>query len=428
MRNILIINFCLIFLFAIMHRLVIGLPVLSAAPLQDQIVVDSNNPSWLKRNQGGAFFMCGPGDPEGFLYRGKINPDGTRNGDQMTLINKLKNTGGNCIYLMAVRSHGGDGDSTENPFIDHDPAKGINVKVLDQWEQWFTEMDNNGIVIFFFFYDDGARIWKKRFWDFGDSVLDDSEKKFIGEIVNRFEHYKNLIWVVAEEYQEAFSARHVSNVAAEITKEDGHDHVIAVHKLDGLDFSEFSDNPNIDQFAIQYNVDSALALHDGMVKAWYSANGRYNLNMSEVAYGGIGSGAEARMKNWAIIMGGAYVMNNGMDIVHTSTDDLEDMGRIVTFMESTNFYEMSPHDELAYDGTLYVLALPGDSYIAYASELSGEIGLRNMIESVYRFKWFDVTNGNTVIQDNVYVSSGNKTWPRPAGIGNELAVYINRKR
>ena len=69
----------------------------------------------------------------------------------MSLITKLKGTGANSIYLMAVRSHGGDGNSTENPFVNNDPAKGINMAVLDQWETWFTEMDRNGIVIYFFF-------------------------------------------------------------------------------------------------------------------------------------------------------------------------------------------------------------------------------------------------------------------------------------
>ena len=46
-------------------------------PLPGQIVVDPDHIQWLKRAGGGSFFMCGPGDPEGFLYRGTLNPDGT---------------------------------------------------------------------------------------------------------------------------------------------------------------------------------------------------------------------------------------------------------------------------------------------------------------------------------------------------------------
>ena len=54
-------------------------------PLPGQITVDPDNPQWLKYAGGGPFFLCGPGDPEDFLYRGSRNSDGTRSGDQMEL-------------------------------------------------------------------------------------------------------------------------------------------------------------------------------------------------------------------------------------------------------------------------------------------------------------------------------------------------------
>ena len=383
-----------------------------------QIIVDPEHPQWLKRKGGGPFFMCGPGDPEDFLYRGKLKADGTRNGDQLALIEKLKGTGANCIYLMAVRSHGGDGDKTHNPFVDNNPNRGINPKVLEQWEEWFTEMDNNGIVVYFFFYDDSARIWNT-----GDKVGGE-ERDFIRTLVNRFEHHKNLIWCAAEEYSEAFSTRRARSIAAEIRAADDYDHPIAVHKHSGLDFSEFADEPNIDQFAIQYNVGSADALHEGMVRAWRQAKGRYNLNMSEAK--GFGTGKELREKNWACAMGGAYVMILDMDIASTPRSDLEDCGRLVRFFESTNFYEMSPHDELKHGGTKYVLALPGDSYIAYTPELQGKIGLKGMRAGVYEFRWFDCVAGRQVTQKEVRVSDGDRTWSKPRGIGNEPAVYIKR--
>lgn len=386
--------------------------------LAGQIIVDPEHPQWLKRKDGGPFFMAGPGDPEDFLYRGTLNSDGTRTGDQMALINKLKDTGANCIYLMAVRSHGGDGDRTHNPFIDYDPSNGINKKVLDQWETWFTEMDNHGIVIFFFFYDDSARVWNT-----GDHV-GNAEKNFIHTLVNRFEHHRNLIWCIAEEYQEAFSAERVRNIAAEIRAADDHNHVIAVHKLSGLDFSEFADEPNIDQFAIQYNAKTAEVLHQGVVTAWKQAAGRYNLNMSEAA--NYGTGTVARKKSWACAMGGAYVMILEMDIANTPLSDLKDCGRLVSFFESTNFNGMVPHDELKYGGTEYVLAKPGDSYIAYTSTLSGDIGLKSMTAGTYKFRWFDCVNGKSITQMDVKVTAGDQTWSKPAGIGNELAVYIKR--
>jgi hypothetical protein len=199
--------------------------------------------------------------------------------------------------------------------------------------------------------------------------------------------------------------------------------VIAVHKLNGLDFSEFADEPNIDQFAIQYNVPTADALHKGMVSAWKRAQGKYNLNMSEAADFGIGG--QARRKSWACAMGGAYVMILGMDIASASKSDLQDCGRLGRFFESTNFNEMSPHDELRYGGTKYVLAQPGSSYIAYTPELSGEIGLKGMRPGTYKLAWFDCATGKGVLQSHT-IAAGDQTWSKPAGIGDEVAVYIRR--
>src|ERR671918_565883 len=51
-----------------------------------QIIIDPQHPQWLKRNAGGHVFICGPGDPEEFLYLGTRNPDGTRDGDQVQRI------------------------------------------------------------------------------------------------------------------------------------------------------------------------------------------------------------------------------------------------------------------------------------------------------------------------------------------------------
>lgn len=410
---------------AVVFGLIVSAIARNAGPPPGQIIVDPQNRAWLKYNQGGPFFMCGPGDPEGFLYRGRLNSDGTRTGDQMSLIHKLKDTGANSIYLMAVRSHGGDGNPTENPFVDNDPAKEINMAVLDQWETWFTEMDRNGIVIYFFFYDD-AQTLDHRIWNTG-SIVGRAEWNFIKTIVDHFEHHKNLIWVVKEEYREGYTARRVSKIAAAIRAADDHDHVIAVHQNSGIIF-DFADDPNIEQFAIQYNVGSSFEIHSAMVAAWRNARGRYNLNMAEVAHGGVGNGSEARKKIWAMAMGGAYVMVNGWNIKDTPLNDLEDCGRLISFIESTNFNEMSPNDELRYGGTEYVLALPGDSYITYASNLSGDIGLKGMTACTYDFKWYDVKNGATILQKDVGVIDGDHTWTKPVSIGNELAVYIKRAR
>jgi uncharacterized protein DUF4038 len=400
-----------------------------SAPSPGQIVVDPNKPAWLKYYQGGPFFMCGPGGPEDFLYRGTMNPDGTRNGGQLALIDKLRPTGANSIYLIAVRSHGGDGNATQNPFINNDPAKGINQKVLDQWETWFTKMDNNGIVIFFVFYDDGAAIWGLN----SSGNLQAKETNFIQALVDRFKHHKHLVWVVAEEYEEMdlgkpFAIRnsrlHVSKIAEAIRRADTGDHPIAVHQVNGLTFA-FPNDPNVDQFAIQYTADSPGRFHSAIVSAWNNAAGRYNLNLAE--YHPEATGVAARKNSWAIAMGGAYVMHLRWTIANNTLSDLRDCGRLVSFMESTNINKMSPHDDLKYADTAYVLAVPGSSYIAYTFySSSGKIGLRNMVGGRYNFIWFSPKYGTRVIKTDVIVKPGTNIWPVPLNIGKEVAVYIKR--
>jgi len=387
------------------------------------ITVDPNRPQWprqvlLGRDQARPFLLCGPGDPEDFLYRGSLNSDGTRDGDQMHLIDKLKATGANCIYLQAVRSHGGDGDKTHNPFINNDPARGINPNVLDQWEQWFTEMDRYGIVIYLFIYDDSSLVWKT-----GDEV-GRPEREFIQTLVNRFEHHGHLIWCVAEEYGERLSAERVRRIAASIKAADDYNHPVAVHQNHGLDFSEFADDPNIDQFAIQYNVKTAEELHAGVVQAWRQAKGRYSLNLSEAA--DWGTGAESRKKCWACAMGGASVMVLGMDIANTADNDLRACGNLLRFFGLVRLSDMEPRDELACGGTQYVLAQPGQRYVIYASRSTGPVGLKNMRAGKYRFRWLDCISGRQVSQESVAVADGNRVWKTPGDFGGEIAVYIQR--
>ena len=53
------------------------------------------------------------------------------------------------------------------------------------------------------------------------------------------------------------------------------------------------------------------------------------------------------------------------------------------------------------------------------------MGLRKMRSGTYLLRWFDTTNGNTVEQV-VSVPVGDQSWPKPAGIGKETAMYVKR--
>lgn len=395
-------------------------PAVFSQPLDGQIVADPGNPSWLRYAGGGPHFLAGAGDPENFLYRGARLADGTRDGDQQALIDKLIASGANGIYVQAVRSHGGDGDATHNPFIDNDPSKGLNPAVLDQWDAWFTQLDNAGVSVYFFFYDDGARIWNT------GGTVGASERAFFEGLVQRFQHLRRLVWVTAEEYPERYTAARMSALAAVIRTADLHDHVIGVHKLESTSFEEFANDPNIDQFAMQLEARTIDIVHAETAEAWTNAAGRYNLNLAEPAR--FGSGQTARLKSWATVMSGAYIMLPAIDIVSTPQSDLDDLGRIVDFMESTDFDRMAPHDELGFAGTDYVLAAPGESYILYAAALGGgELGVRGLTAGDYRLSWFDPVTGARELQDDLPLAAGDRSWPKPSGFGDEVALHLLRK-
>jgi len=395
-----------------------GLLIATAAlgQLPGQVVVDPDNASWFRYQQGDSFYLCAPGEPEDFLYRGSRNANGTRNGDQGSLLSKLGPTGANGIYLQAVRSHGGDGDSTHNPFVDNDKNKGLNQAVLDQWEGWFDTMDEDGIVIFFIFYDDSARLWGSK-----GSGLAPEETTFVSALVDRFEHHKHLIWVVAEEYEEMWTTAEASQLASIIKAADNNNHPVAVHQLTGLGF-DFPNDPRVDQFAIQHGAFDPDSVHANMVSTWNSANGRYNLNLAEPHRDAWGTGSRARHNSWATALGGAYVMHIDWDIAGTPVARLKECGYLRSFMEFADLTSMAPKDSLASGSTNYVLANPGIAYIAYTRD-GGSPGIKSLPAGTPLQRWLDTVTG-TMVELTQSISGGNTLFSRPGGIGSEAALYL----
>jgi len=386
-------------------------------PTLGHVTPSPEAPHRLWRRGTGPLLLCGPGDPEDFLYRGDLNPDGTRKGDQDALIAKLAASGANCLYVQAVRSHGGDGDATQNPFVNHDPAQGLSEPILAQWGNWLQALDEAGVVTYLFLYDDGARIW-----DTGDDVAAE-ERAFIERLIRRFAPYRHIVWCIAEEYEERYTPARVRNLARAIREADAFAHPIAVHQLHGLDFRAFADDPAIDEFAIQYNVGSAQELHEGLLQAASQARGRYSLNLAECA--DMGTGAALRSRLWACAMTGASVMVLGMDVASTPAEDLYACGRLVRFLQATDLARLTPHDELARGATRYVLADPGRSYAAYAP-VAGDVGLAGLDAGVYVLSWLDCATGAEHLQATVPVAGGEARWPRPEAIGAEAVVLVRR--
>jgi len=396
--------------------------LLSHSPsLAGAIQESSSNPRWLFHSDGSPLFFCGPGDPENFFYRGSLLGDGTRNGDQNALIQKLAGTGANCIYTIAVRSHGGDGDATQNPFLNHDPDDGLNSAILDQWDGWLEDLSSAGVVTLFFFYDDDASIWST------GSVVGAEEREFFEAIVNRFEHHDNLIWCIAEEYSEALSAARVSALADIVEEADDFGHPVSVHEHSGYQF-DFPNDDALDSFAMQIATSvSPSEIHDWVLNAWDFSAGRYNVNLSELL-DPYSTRTETRQRNWAGAMGGAYVMVFGMDIASTPVEALEDCGRLASFFESTRFDLMAPHDASARAETDYVLGNVVAGWILYGADAASSLGIAIPpgFGGTFNLRWMDCASGTEVTQNGVTVPSGDRTFTVPSSLGNEVVLELER--
>ncbi|MBZ0296943.1 MAG: hypothetical protein K8L99_30560, partial [Anaerolineae bacterium] len=406
--------------------------------LSGQVILNPDNPRYMVYNrdddadgQLDPFFWAGPGGPEGFLFRGSINPDGTRTGDQQAIIDAIGSSGANAMYVQMVRSHGGDGESTHNPWQNNDPSQPLNQAVLDQWDGWLAEMDRQGITVLLFFYDDSANPFPT-----GDAVST-HERSYIEGIVNAFEHHENIIWAIAEEYHEALSDTRTSAIAAEIRAADDHNHLIAVHHATGDNTMNFPDDPNIEIFAHQSDSTDETELHADVMTAFDDAAGRFPVVMSEGlnSHGPAlqnGDRAALRRLNWATAMAGASVMVFGTWESSDQFGDgapteamLADWGRQRQFFERTSFHEMVPDNSLKSGDTQHLLANPGEAYIAYASDLSESMGIHEMTAGTYTLTWLDTVSGATVTETQT-LDAGSQHFAKPADLGSEVALYIQK--
>lgn len=431
-------------------------PLLRSAddgPLEGQILVDPENPSYLvyNRDRDGdgrldPFFLIGPGDPEGFFYLGERQEDGTRRaGAQREIVDTMRRHGGNGLYFQVVRSHGGDGEPDHNPWRDpEDPASGLDPEVVAQWRGWLDRMQEAGITMFLFLYDDGAH----PFDDGCTGTVSAEERAFVRELVDTLEDYPNLIWVVQEEFKfvghagvrrpcDAARVRKAGTLASLIKEFDDHDHPVGVHHNIG-DPMAFPDHPDVDLYVQQADVrvgegqGTLEALHAaGLPGRGFDPEHRYNYTMGE-AYNWHHvlmddlDRAMLRKSYYASALAGGYVLVLGMYGAEgpPTPEMLEDMRRMQTFFESSEFNRMAPHDALRYGSTRWVLADPeGGRYILYAYEDGDDLGVRGLRPGRYTLRWFDPVSGADIVQRDVE-AAGDVSFQKPAGIGAERLLYL----
>jgi len=413
--------------------------------LPGQIIVAGKNPGYLKYNGGGPAFLCGPDNPETFLFLGELNPDGTRtNGQQQQVIDRLVKSGANAFHFQMTRIRRcnikDEGDDKHSPFVDFDPGKPLNKAVLDQWDGWISQLEEAGIVVHLEFYNDATDVemmgWKLD----EDGNLHPDEKRFIEGIVKRFKHHKNIIWGIEESVNKLPRARlrHFMKLSELIARMDNHNHPI-MHSFVTSDTSErdigkdyvfptdFNNDPHtqlVTWLHVLPHGEDYDAQHEAYLKWSRIGSGRFVVVKNETEKFPR-TEPQSRIYQWSCAMTGMHALEAGHDVLRRQRL-LEADGRIAKFMEQTDFHTMKPTDTMASGSTKWVLANPGNSYIAYTYDYSGPMGIKGITTGTYDLIWFDTVDGDTVRQTGVSVYSSNFILNKPDSIGKEIALYIRR--
>ncbi len=416
--------------------------------LPGQIIVAGTNPGYLKYKGGGPAFLCGPDNPETFLFLGGLNPDGTRsNGQQQLIIDRLTESGANAFHFQMFRMRRcnikDEGDDQHCPFVNFDPntaSDGLNDAVLDQWDGWIGQLEKAGVVIHLEFYNDATDV-EMMGWKLDENGnLHPDEKAFFEGIVKRFKHHKNIIWGIEESVNKLPRVRtpHFMKLSELIARVDNHNHPI-VHSFvtpdtsegdvhtDGVMSEEYIDDPHISVVTwlhVLPHGDDYEAQHRAYLKYARKDSDRFVVMKNETEHFPR-TEPQSRIYQWSCAMTGIHALEAGHNVTKTHWL-LKADGLIAKFMEQTDFHKMKSRNDLAAGSTSWVLANPGNSYIAYTYDYSGPMGVRDMTPAKYDLMWFDPVDGDTVTQKDVSVSSGDATWTKPDTIGTEVALYISR--
>lgn len=425
-------------------------PVDDANSMPGQVVVAGAKPGYLKYNGGGPVFLAGPDNPEDFFFQGALNADGTRSGGpQEEIIGRMAKARVNAFHCLLFRmkrcNFKQEGDDTHSPFVDHDPAKPLNEKVLNQWDKWLGMLEEKGIIVHLEFYNDATDVELMGWVLDAQGNLHPDEERFITGIVQRFKHHRNIMWGVEESANKLPAARipHFRKVAEVIAKADNFKHPIVqsfvVPNDPEGDFPK--DGTTSDPYYGDPNIRVATWLHvpphgEDLEKAhqeyaqYYKRDAPHFVVMkNETFYKPyLTRGHLSRRYMWSTAMAGMHTL----EAQHYANKEahcpvLREDGFISAFIEQTDFHTMKPNDELRAGSTKWVLANPGESYIAYTYDCSGPMGVKGLKPGVYELRWMDTVSGEMATQNDVRVASSEASWNKPASMSAEIALYVKRQ-
>ncbi len=137
-------------------------------------------------------------------------------------IDYLASKGVNSVYLVTNNISGDRNDTW--PWVGTTTSEAIansnrfNVAKLLLWEDFFSYVQQQGLVLHIILDDDSA-------WDLYDHTL------YYRELVARFSHHPGIIWNIGEEANEIYTDAEQIAHANTIRNLDPYDHPVTVHRM-----------------------------------------------------------------------------------------------------------------------------------------------------------------------------------------------------
>jgi hypothetical protein len=397
----------------------------NAAPT---LTMHPNGKFYAKRNTSPAtlWFPTGPGDPEDFLCRSAT--------ERARIVNMLN--GGNTLYVMAVKTHGGDGPARCNPWIGGNPSNGLDTEKLNDWYNALDQADNKGVVIHFFIYDDNSCPWGATTACEARTSLGSDERAFIDALVDRFRSLSNLVWVVAEEYPDAIRAPRAAAIARRVKSRDAV-HPVGIHQRTSDTTFDFPNNNNFDVFLMQMGqtVRSSQRIHEILRTEYNAAAGRYAVVLGELLNWhqellDAGDRANLRRSNWAAAMAGAagtLVLGAWAPGVTPPTQAmLNDMYRVHALLKGNDKADLSNAASSRLGTTRYVRKNSENTKMLVYSETCTRApysAVTSLRSGTYRATWMDTVDGSRVTETISSNGGSHNFGVPPSGIGPECLIW-----
>ena len=390
------------------------------------LVRDPANPWYLKWADGGFFFETGANDPESFLAMGFASQQ-----ERTAAIDYLASTGCNILYFGMVNAGPGDGGPEEKvtPWrggFDNPDFDTICLDFMNRLEEVLDHMAGRGIVAHLVFYlDDCPKIAR--------SITPEQEELWFRYTVARFGCYPDLIWNLAEEYEEVFDLEWCESRAALLKKYDPLNHPVTVHQLSGDSFVG-AGSGNFDLTALQYNTTDPDSLNAAILKVRSQVEqaGR-PIPVSLIEWTPIESGQarQARKGIWAIAAAGGtcQIFNKDQGPAGLDFSRWEAHWRYAAILknsiESLPFERMAPDNSLVSAG--FCLAQPGTCYLVYQPR-GGEFSLKlSVSRRAYRACWVDPRQGCLIEAGEVGAAGGECSFSTPDS-GDWALLVTDRSR